>query len=115
MPALWPTAGSDAPANPPGVVGMNVGPRIEWDPDHYPRMRVWDSRAERDRYLYLHRLVAFAHGKIDDLWEEKHVHHINGDSWDNRPGNWKRSTRTSMPGMSPMWAISGDGAGRVAA
>jgi len=66
---------------------VTVGPRVEFDPDHYPRLRVWDSRAEQDRYLYLHRLAAFAHDEIDGLWSELHIHHEDHDRWNNRPEN----------------------------
>lgn len=66
---------------------MILGPRLEFDPDHYPRIRVWDSRAGHDRYVYLHRLTAYAHGRIDSLWSELHIHHKNHDRWDNRPTN----------------------------
>ncbi|MHB9287399.1 hypothetical protein ACKVMT_10230 [Halobacteriales archaeon Cl-PHB] len=66
---------------------MIVGPRIEFDPDHYPRLRVWDSEAGKDRYVYLHRLTAFAHGVIDDLWAPQHVHHVDHDRWNSIPEN----------------------------
>lgn len=66
---------------------MIVGPRVEFDLDHYPRIRVWDSDEQRDHYLYLHRLTAFAHGEIDDLWSSLHVHHVDEDKWNNDPQN----------------------------
>ncbi|MDZ7729921.1 MAG: HNH endonuclease [Natrialbaceae archaeon] len=66
---------------------MIVGPRVEFDVDHYPRIRVWDSRAGHDRYLYLHRLTAFAHGRLDSLWSDLHVHHLDHDGWNNSPEN----------------------------
>lgn len=65
---------------------MIFGPRIEFDPDHYPRIRVWDSSVGHDRYLYLHRLTAYAHGEIDDLWTDLEVQHADHDCWTNRPG-----------------------------
>jgi len=68
-------------------VSVTVGPRVEFDPDHYPRLRVWDPRAGHDRYLYLHRLTAYAHGEIDSLWSDDHVHHRDSDPWHNQPGN----------------------------
>ena len=65
-----------------------VGPRLELDPEHYPRLRVWDPDCGHDRYLYLHRLVAYAHGELDDVFDDdRHVHHRNRDRWDNRPSN----------------------------
>lgn len=72
------------------MVGVIVGPRLEFDPDHYPRLRVWDSRAGHDRYLYLHRLTAYAHGEIDSLWTDYHVHHLDHDRWNNQPSNLER-------------------------
>jgi len=66
---------------------ITVGPRIEFDPDHYPRLRVWNPREGRDHYVYLHRLTAFAQGEIEDLWSECHVHHEDDDGWNNHPRN----------------------------
>lgn len=80
---------------------VTVGPRVEFDPDHYPRLRVYDARAGHDRYVYLHRLAAYAHGEISSLWDSRHVHHKNGDGWNNRPGNSKGSTPRNTPSMSP--------------
>ena len=62
-------------------------PRVEFEVGEYVRIRAWDSRAGKDRYLYLHRLVAYAHGEIDGIAEAMDVHHENGDKWDNRPEN----------------------------
>jgi len=69
------------------VSSVTVGPRVEFDPDHYPRLRVWDPRTQQDRYLYLHRLAAFASEEIDDLWTDLEVHHVDHDRWNNRPEN----------------------------
>lgn len=66
---------------------VNVGPRVEFTPGHYPRIRVWDPDEKRDHYLYLHRLTAYAHGIINDLWAPVDIHHANADGWDNRPEN----------------------------
>ena len=66
---------------------MIVGMRVEFDPDHYPRIRVWDSRHQKDRYLYLHRLTAYAHEIINDLWAPEEVHHLDHDRWNSRPEN----------------------------
>ena len=69
------------------MVGVIVGSRIEFDIEHYPRIRAWDSEVGHDRYLYLHRLVAYAHGEIDDLWTDLEVHHVDHDRWNNQPEN----------------------------
>ena len=69
------------------MVGVIVGSRIEFDIDHYPRIRAWDSEVGHDRYLYLHGLVAYAHGEIDDLWTDLEVHHVDHDRWNNQPEN----------------------------
>ncbi|QIO21344.1 hypothetical protein G9465_02805 [Haloarcula sp. JP-L23] len=69
------------------MVGVIFRPRVEFDLDHYPRVRVWDPNAGHDRYLYLHRLTAYAHGEIDDLWSDLHIHHVDEDRWNNQPGN----------------------------
>lgn len=85
---------------------MIVGPRIEFDPDHYPRIRVWDSNAGRDWYFYLHRLTAYAQGDLEHPCAEiefpaydaatgkvrlepdpRHVHHDDADGWNNDPTN----------------------------
>lgn len=64
---------------------VNVGPRVEFAPGHYPRIRAWDSEQKQDKYLYLHRLTAYAHGIIDDLWAPVDIHHKNADGWCNLP------------------------------
>jgi hypothetical protein len=71
---------------------MIVGPRVEFDPDHYPRIRVWDAEAGHDRYVYLHRLTAYAHGQLDALWSPLEVHHRDSDSWNSRPENLEAVT-----------------------
>jgi len=48
---------------------------MEFDPDHYPRLRIWNPPGSRDYYAYLHRLPAVAQGEIADLWDRRHVHH----------------------------------------
>lgn len=72
---------------PPGTDtrAVVVGPRVEFSPAHYPRLRVWDG--ERDHYVYLHRLTAYAYGMIDSLWSDDEVHHIDHDGWNNCPEN----------------------------
>jgi len=66
---------------------VTVGPRVEFDLDHYPRIRVWDPRAGKERYVYLHRLALFAQGEVDDLWGSWQGHHEDGDRWNNDPEN----------------------------
>lgn len=66
---------------------FTADPRIEFDTERYVRLRAYDAYTDADRYIYLHRLVAYAHGKIDDLWADLDIHHANGDKWDNRPEN----------------------------
>lgn len=70
---------------------MIVGPRVEFQhderPRHYPRIRVYDPRAGKDRYLYLHRLTLYAQGEVEDLWGSWHGHHKDADGWNNRPEN----------------------------
>lgn len=83
-----------------------VGCRVEFQvsdgqPRHYPRIRVWDPRAGKDRYLYLHRLTLYAHGEIDDLWGEWDGHHIDGDGWNNRPENLEAVTREEHAEREP--------------
>jgi hypothetical protein len=67
-----------------------VGPRVEFDPEHYPRIRIWDG--ERDHYVYLHRLTAYAQYEIESLWEPVHVHHKDHDGWNNSPENLEALT-----------------------
>lgn len=43
-----------------------------------------------DGRVYIHRLVAFAHGELDHLWERRDVHHIDGCVWRNSPENLRR-------------------------
>lgn len=66
---------------------VTVGPRVEFRVGFYPRLRVWHSEEQRDVFLYLHRLTAYAHGYIDDLWAEVDIHHDDCDPWNNRPAN----------------------------
>lgn len=68
-----------------GMRSFTVGPRVEFSLDHYPRIRV--SERGREWYVYLHRLTAFAHGELDALDDGRHVHHVDGDRWNNSPEN----------------------------
>lgn len=88
-----------------------VGPRVEFPPDHYPRIRVWDPRAKRDRFVYLHRCVAYAHGEVDSLFageDGKHVDHIDCDGWNNRPENLQGVTVEEHAEKEPhVWNLQG--------
>lgn len=69
---------------------VTVGPRVEFDVSRYIRIRAYSRRHEADRYVQLHRLVAWAHGELDSPFVEddrRHADHLNGDKWDNRPSN----------------------------
>jgi hypothetical protein len=78
-----------------------VGPRVEFDPDHYPRIRVWDSAVGRDRFIYLHRCVAYAHGLMDSLWAPVDVHHADCDNWNNHPSNLEAVERDAHAAREP--------------
>lgn len=67
-----------------------VGPRVESDTAGYVRIRCWDG--EREHYLYLHRLAAYAAGEIDALDAGEHVHHVDGDRWNNAHDNLEAVT-----------------------
>lgn len=56
-------------------------------PDGRERVRFYDSQEGRERYVFLYRLTAVAHGKLDSLADRRHIHHINGVPWDDRPEN----------------------------
>jgi hypothetical protein len=64
---------------------VTVGPRVEFDTAGYVRLRHFDG--EREHYLYLHRLAAYAAGELDSLDAAEHVHHVDGDRWNNHPEN----------------------------
>lgn len=40
-----------------------------------------------DRPVYVHRLVAYAHGLLDGLDDPREVHHTDGNPWLNSPEN----------------------------
>lgn len=64
---------------------MAGDPRIEFEPGRYVRIRYWDG--DREWYYYVHRLVAYAHGEIDDPFADETIHHRDEDRWNNRPSN----------------------------
>lgn len=80
---------------------VTFGPRVEFRVGKYPRLRVWDSEEQRDHYLYLHRLTAYAHGEMDSLWNAKEVNHIDKDSWNNHPENLEAVTREEHEQKEP--------------
>lgn len=59
--------------------------RIEFRPGEYPRVRFCVDGHEG--CVYLHRLVAFADGKLPHLWSYHDVHHKDADPWNNNPDN----------------------------
>ncbi len=61
------------------------GPRVEFDTDGYVSIRFCDRGSEYR--LYLHRLTAYAHGELDSLGSDMHVHHEDSDRWNNQPEN----------------------------
>ena len=66
------------------------GARLEQRADGYVRWRAWDPAEKRERYVYVHQLLAIADGASpylvfsDGEWE---VHHRNGRKFDNRTEN----------------------------
>lgn len=64
--------------------------RLETRSDGYERWRVWDPTEKRERYVYVHQLLAIADGASPDLVfssGEYHIHHDNGVKYDNRSEN----------------------------
>ncbi len=59
--------------------------RFETRTDGYERWRSWEDG--EDVYVYVHRLAAVAWGELDDLGDERHVHHVNGIEWLNTEDN----------------------------
>ena len=53
-----------------------------------------------ERPVYIHRLVAVAHGKMESLGDGRDVHHKDGITWVNSPENltpvppWEHRRRT---------------------
>lgn len=80
---------------------VTVGPRVEFRTDHYPRLRVWDPEKGEDRFVYLHRLYAYAHGLIDDLWAPVDVHHRDCDRWNSMPENLEGIARWEHAAREP--------------
>lgn len=64
--------------------------RLETRSDGYERWRAWDPREKRERYVYVHQLLAIAEGESPYLVfsaGDYHVHHRSGVKYDNRPEN----------------------------
>lgn len=66
------------------VEDYNQHPKPQFHPKGYIEFRD-QSNGRNDRF-YHHRLLAVAKYGIDAV-KGKHVHHINGCGWDNRPAN----------------------------
>lgn len=59
-------------------------------PDGYERIREWVPSEQRERYAYVHQLVAIADGTDpEEIFSdgERHVHHRDGIKWHNAPDN----------------------------
>jgi len=53
--------------------------RFETRSDGYERWRSWENG--QDAYVYVHRLAAVAWGVLDDLGDDRHVHHKHSIPW----------------------------------
>lgn len=69
---------------------FTVDPRVEFDTAGYVRLRCCEQGTEY--CVYLHRLTAYAHEELDDLWSAEHVHHRDADPWNNHPDNLEALT-----------------------
>lgn len=64
--------------------------RLEAREDGYVRWRAWDPVERRERYVYVHQLLAVAEGADpEDVFSNGlyHVHHANEVRWLNTPEN----------------------------
>lgn len=64
--------------------------RLEARQDGYVRWRAWDPQERRERYVYVHQLLAVAEGADpEDVFSNGlfHVHHENEVRWLNTPEN----------------------------
>lgn len=71
--------------------------RVRTRRDGYVRFRAWDPQQGRERYAYVHQLLAISEGADPaDVFSdgEFHVHHRNRIRWDNRPENLEVRHRT---------------------
>lgn len=67
-------------------------PRVGILPEDKPQSKGYSFVYERvdgkPHYFSIHRLVAYAHGKLNDIFDgDMHVHHKNGVKWHNSPEN----------------------------
>lgn len=85
---------------------VTLWPRVEFRTDHYPRIR--HEYEGKEYFFYLHRLTAFAQGRLDHPFAEvsypvadlaadgstgparlepdaRDVHHKNADAWASLP------------------------------
>lgn len=73
--------------------------RVEFRPGEYPRVRFcvdgWEG------CVYLHRLTAYAHGKLRYLWSYYDVHHKDADPWNNDPSNLEAKPRWEHARVEP--------------
>ena len=56
--------------------------RLTTTNDGYAALQTHGSRP-----VYVHRLVAYAHGELDSLADPRQVHHCDGCTWVNSPEN----------------------------
>lgn len=64
--------------------------RLETRADGYVRWRSWNPSEGRERYCYVHQLLAIAEGADPrDVFSRGrfHVHHVNEVRWLNTPEN----------------------------
>jgi len=78
---------------------FTCGPRIEFDTAGYISLRFCHRSTEYR--LYLHRLTAYAHGELESLDSDKHVHHVDADRWNNQPENLEAMTPDEHAEIDP--------------
>lgn len=66
---------------------------VQWGPDRYPVLWVW----EQGEYhcFSLHRLALYADGELDHPCfdrDPREVHHVDGDIWNSDPENLEAHT-----------------------
>lgn len=81
---LLPSEGSTAETRQPDPA------RLETRSDGYVRWRSWDPKERRERYVYVHQLLAIAEGGDPEKvfsGGRYHVHHVDELRWHNVPQN----------------------------